>query len=146
MRQTSSNDLLLVCVCVVTMRTAKEQTCQHRDEPADRYDNSYVNLGKQHLDFLESMVKAIHLAYIRDTHVTSDKVKKLVRKKTAEWCAANKRGDLFDTDALKAHKKLWDCMRRDKYGVERELEFRMVHQNPKARGRSQGCCKVCASV
>ena len=54
MCQTSSSDLLLVCVCVVTMLTAKEQACQHRDEPADRYDNSYVNLGEQHLDFLES--------------------------------------------------------------------------------------------
>ena len=75
------------------MLTAKEQACQHRDEPADRYDNSYANLGKQHWDFLESMLKAIHPAYIRDTHATSDKVKKLVLEKTTEWCVTNKRGD-----------------------------------------------------
>ena len=64
------------------------------------------------------MLKAILPATVREKESAENHVKKLIHVKVKEWCATNKPGDLFDTDALKAHKKLWDCMRRDKYGVE----------------------------
>ena len=107
-----------------TMLTAEEQARLQKDALADRHDSSAANLGQHHFHFLECMLKSIHPAAIRDTDATSDKVTKLVREKTKEWSDMNKRGNLFDADALKLHKKLWDCMRRDKAGLEKELSFR----------------------
>ena len=123
------NHLQCVCVCLAQHRIMaycqhKKEAWQRKDAFADRYDNSVANLTKQHWDFLQSMLKDIHPAYIRDICITPEKVRALVQQKTMEWRITNKRADLFDWEALKMHKKLWDCMRRDKYGVERELEFR----------------------